>query len=98
MAEIRVRFSPAPSGGLQVGNVRTALFNWLYARHTSGTFLLRIEDTDVARSSRASIDRIQQTLHWLGLEWDEAPVLQSHRFDAYLAAADHLLAAGDAYE
>ncbi len=98
MAEPRVRFSPAPSGGLQVGNVRTALFNWLYARHTGGAFLLRIEDTDVARSSQESIDRIQATLHWLGLEWDEPPVLQSHRFDAYLAAADRLLANGHAYE
>jgi glutamyl-tRNA synthetase len=98
MADARVRFSPAPSGGLQVGNVRTALFNWLYARHTGGAFLLRIEDTDVARSSQESVDRIQQTLVWLGLVWDEPPVLQSHRFDAYLAAADQLLEHGDAYE
>jgi glutamyl-tRNA synthetase len=98
MSEVRVRFSPAPSGGLQVGNVRTALYNWLYARHTGGTFVLRIEDTDITRSSQESIDRIQQTLHWLGLEWDEGPVLQSHRFDAYLAAAQKLLEDGHAYE
>jgi glutamyl-tRNA synthetase len=98
MADVRVRFSPAPSGGLQVGNVRTALFNWLYARHTGGTFLLRIEDTDVTRSSQESIDRIQQTLQWLHLAWDEEPVRQSHRFDAYLSAAQRLLDGGQAYE
>ncbi len=98
MSDVRVRFSPAPSGGLQVGNVRTALYNWLYARHTGGTFILRIEDTDVTRSSQESTDRIQQTLHWLGLEWDEGPVLQSHRFDAYLSAAHKLLDDGHAYE
>jgi glutamyl-tRNA synthetase len=94
----RLRFSPAPSGHLQVGNVRTALYNYLYARHTGGTFILRIEDTDVARSTQESIDQIQETLRWLGLDWDEGPVLQSHRFDAYLAAAQQLLAAGHAYE
>jgi glutamyl-tRNA synthetase len=98
MSEVRVRFSPAPTGYLQVGNVRTALYNYLYARHTGGTYILRIEDTDVARSTQASIDQIQEVLSWLGLEWDDGPILQSHRFDAYLAAAQQLLDDGHAYE
>jgi glutamyl-tRNA synthetase len=98
MSDIRLRFSPAPTGFLQLGNVRAALYNWLYARHTGGTFILRLEDTDVVRSTQESIDRIQSSLRWLGLEWDEGPYLQSHRFDAYLAAAQRLLVGGHAYE
>ena len=98
MADARLRFSPAPTGWLHIGSVRTALYNFLYARHTAGTFILRIEDTDVARSTQESVDQIQQVLHWLGLEWDEGPILQSSRFDAYLAAARRLLDAGHAYE
>jgi glutamyl-tRNA synthetase len=99
MAEpVRVRFSPAPTGFLHVGGARTALFNWLFARHHGGAFILRIEDTDVARSREEWITGIQQTLLWLGLDWDEGPVLQSGRFDAYLAAAERLLAEGRAYE
>ena len=94
----RVRFSPAPTGSLHVGSARTALFNWLYARHHGGTFCLRIEDTDRARSKEEWVVGIQETLRWLGLEWDEGPVLQSSRFQEYLAAADDLLAAGRAYE
>jgi len=94
----RVRFSPAPTGSLHVGSARTALFNWLYARHHGGTFCLRIEDTDRARSSTEWTVGIQDTLRWLGLEWDEGPVLQSARTQEYLAAADDLLAAGRAYE
>jgi glutamyl-tRNA synthetase len=94
----RLRFSPAPSGYLQLGNVRTALYNWLHARHSGGTFILRIEDTDVARTTQESIDEIQQILRWLGIVWDEGPFLQSHRFDAYLDAAHKLLEQGDAYE
>ncbi len=97
-SDVRLRFSPAPTGFLHIGSVRTALYNWLHARHTGGTFILRIEDTDVARSTQESIDQIQQVLRWLGLDWDEGPVLQSGRFDAYLAAADRLLAEGKAYE
>jgi glutamyl-tRNA synthetase len=96
--EIRLRFSPAPTGFLHIGSVRTALFNWLQARHTGGTFILRIEDTDVARSTDESIEQIQQVLRWIGLDWDEGPYLQSHRFDEYLAAAQRLLDAGAAYE
>ena len=94
----RVRFSPAPTGPLHVGAARTALFNWLFARHEAGTFILRIEDTDVARSRPEWIEGIQETLAWLGLDWDEGPVLQSVRFELYHAAADRLLAEGSAYE
>ena len=94
----RVRFSPAPTGSLHVGGARTALFNWLFARHEEGTFVLRIEDTDVARSRPEWIEGIQDTLRWLGLDWDEGPVLQSTRFDRYHAAADRLVADGRAYE
>jgi glutamyl-tRNA synthetase len=94
----RVRFSPAPTGSLHVGGARTALFNWLFARHEGGVFILRIEDTDVARSRPEWIEGIQDTLGWLGLDWDEGPILQSTRFDRYHAAADRLLAEGWAYE
>ncbi|HTL85005.1 MAG TPA: glutamate--tRNA ligase [Acidimicrobiia bacterium] len=94
----RLRFSPAPTGFLHIGSVRTALFNWLQARHTGGTFILRIEDTDVARSTDESIEQIQQVMRWIGLDWDEGPYLQSHRFDEYLASAQRLLDAGLAYE
>lgn len=97
-SDIRLRFSPAPTGFLHIGSVRTALFNYLQARHAGGTFILRIEDTDVARSTDESIEQIQQVMRWVGLEWDEGPYLQSHRFDDYLAAAQRLLDSGDAYE
>ena len=73
---------------MHIGSARTALFNWLYARHHGGTFVLRIEDTDVARSREEWVVGIQDTLRWLGLDWDEAPMLQSSRFDIYVAAAD----------
>jgi glutamyl-tRNA synthetase len=95
---IKVRFSPAPTGSLHIGSARTALFNWLYARHHAGTFVLRIEDTDVARSREEWVIGIQDTLRWLGLDWDEGAYLQSKRFDLYVAAADRLFAQGDAYE
>jgi glutamyl-tRNA synthetase len=95
---IRVRFSPAPTGSLHIGGARTALFNWLYARHHDGVFVLRIEDTDVARSRDEWVVGIQDTLRWLGVDWDVGPVMQSWRFDVYLAAADRLLEQGDAYE
>jgi glutamyl-tRNA synthetase len=98
MADVRVRFSPAPSGSLHVGSAHTALFNWLFARHHGGTFILRIEDTDVTRSRAEWVEGIQTTMAWLGLDWDEGPVLQSTRFAGYLAAADQLIASGDAYE
>ena len=99
----KVRFSPAPTGSLHIGGARTALFNWLYARHHAGSdgggvFVLRIEDTDVARSRDEWVVGIQETLRWLGLDWDEGPYLQSTRFEIYLAAAERLLEQGDAYE
>jgi glutamyl-tRNA synthetase len=95
---IRVRFSPAPSGELHVGSARTALFNWLYARHTAGAFLVRIEDTDTSRTREEWVDAIGDTLRWLGLDWDEAPWRQSRRIEEYLTAAEALLASGHAYE
>ena len=98
MTRARLRFSPAPTGFLHIGSVRTALYNWLHARHVEGTFILRIEDTDVARSTQESVDQIQQVMHWLGLEWDEGPYLQSARFDAYLSAAARMVDEQLAYE
>lgn len=94
----RVRFSPAPTGSLHVGSARTALFNWLFARHHGGTFCLRVEDTDRTRSRDEWVVGIQDALRWLGLVWDEGPVLQSARTQEYLAAADELREAGHAYE
>jgi glutamyl-tRNA synthetase len=93
----RVRFAPAPTGYLHVGGARTALFNWLFARHTGGTFVLRIEDTDAERSREEWVEGIQTTLRWLGLDWDEGPYRQSERGEQYRAAADRLLAEGRAY-
>jgi glutamyl-tRNA synthetase len=98
MSDIRVRFSPAPTGMMHIGNARTALFNWLFARHTGGMFILRIEDTDVLRSTSEAVEQIQVVLRWLGLDWDEGPILQSTRFDRYLEAAARLVEQGDAYE
>jgi glutamyl-tRNA synthetase len=96
--KVRVRFSPAPTGLMHIGNARTVLFNWLYARHTGGTFILRIEDTDVVRSTSEAVEQIQVVLRFLGLDWDEGPILQSTRFDRYLEAAQRLRDQGDAYE
>jgi glutamyl-tRNA synthetase len=98
MKEVRVRFSPAPTGSLHVGSARTALFNYLYARHHGGVLVLRIEDTDRARSRDEWVVGIQDSLRWLGLDWDEGPVLQSERFAEYRAAADQLLETGRVYE
>jgi glutamyl-tRNA synthetase len=98
MSQVRLRFSPAPTGFLHIGSVRTALYNWLHARHVRGTFILRIEDTDIARSTQESVDQIQHVLRWLGLDWDEGPYLQSTRFDAYLAAAHRMVEEQHAYE
>ncbi len=101
----RVRFAPSPTGYLHVGGARTALFNWLYARRHGGTFVLRIEDTDVERSSAEMITGILDGLRWLGIDWDEgpevggphAPYLQSERLDRYRAAAHRLVETGHAY-
>jgi glutamyl-tRNA synthetase len=93
----RVRFAPSPTGYLHVGGARTAIFNWLFARHEGGTFILRIEDTDVDRNRPELVDGILESLRWLGLDWNEGPVFQSQRLEMYRAAADALLANGSAY-
>lgn len=93
----RLRFAPSPTGDLHVGGARAALFNWLYARSTGGTFLLRIEDTDTERSTEAALASILESMRWLGLDWDEELVYQSKRSDMYRAAVDKLLAEGLAY-
>jgi glutamyl-tRNA synthetase len=97
MAAPRVRFAPSPTGSLHVGGARTALYNWLFARRHGGTFLLRIEDTDVERSKRELTDQILDAMTWLGLSWDEGPFFQSERQASYREAAARLLAEGKAY-
>lgn len=92
-----VRFAPSPTGYLHIGGARTALFNWLYARHCGGKYLLRIEDTDRARSTPEAIAAILDSLHWLGLDPDEPPVYQSQRFERHREVALRLLAEGKAY-
>jgi len=94
---VRVRFAPSPTGYLHIGSARTALFNWLYARHYGGKLLLRIEDTDRARSEDRFLQEIMTDLKWLGIDWDEEPMYQSKRFDVYRAAAEDLLKQGRAY-
>jgi glutamyl-tRNA synthetase len=93
----RVRFAPSPTGYLHVGGARTALFNWLFARHFNGTFILRIEDTDFERSSEAMVDGILEGMRWIGLSWDEGPFFQSQRLPLYQATAERLVASGHAY-
>ncbi len=93
----RVRFAPSPTGYLHVGGARTALFNWLFARHTGGTFILRIEDTDFERSSEEMVEGILEGMRWLGLTWDEGPFFQSQRLDLYKATAAKIVAGGHAY-
>lgn len=110
---VRVRFAPSPTGYLHIGGARTALFNWLYARHTGGTFVLRIEDTDTARNTQEAVDVILNGMRWLGLEWDEgpltgdpkgpskgdyAPYFQSQRLDIYKRRIQELRDKGMAYE
>jgi glutamyl-tRNA synthetase len=104
-APVRLRFAPSPTGRPQVGNMRTAMFDWLFARHTGGTFILRIEDTDVARIAPGSLEDHLEGLRWLGLDWDEGPEVggdygpyfQSQRLQLYKEAADRLVRQGDAY-
>jgi glutamyl-tRNA synthetase len=93
----RVRFAPSPTGYLHVGGARTALFNWLFARHFGGTLILRIEDTDFERSSEEMVEGILVGMRWLGLKWDEGPFFQSQRLDLYRQTAEKLLASGHAY-
>src|SRR5882724_7099746 len=110
---VRVRFAPSPTGFLHIGGARTALFNWLYARHTGGTFILRIEDTDAARNTQEAVEVILDGLRWLGLDWDEGPVsgdstgaakgdrgpyFQSQRGENYRLRVEALLSRGLAYE
>ncbi len=94
---VRTRFAPSPTGYLHIGGARTALFNWLFSRHHKGTFVLRIEDTDVARSTKESIQAILDGLSWLGLNWDEGPFFQSQMFDTYRSHAYKLLEKDLAY-
>ncbi len=104
-SNVRVRFAPSPTGYPHVGNIRTALFNWLFARHSSGSFIVRIEDTDVNRKVEGAMEAILDSLHWLGIDWDEGPEVggsfgpyfQSQRLDVYQKTAQHLLAEGHAY-
>src|SRR5947209_10536771 len=111
--KVRVRFAPSPTGYLHIGGARTALFNWVYARHTGGTFILRIEDTDVARNTQEAVEVILQGLRWLGLDWDEGPIgsdatgpskgefgpyFQSQRKEIYQRRVQALLSRGLAYE
>jgi glutamyl-tRNA synthetase len=97
MAEVRVRFAPSPTGYLHIGGVRTALFNWLFARHERGKFILRIEDTDQTRSTDEAIQAILDGLRWVGLDWDEGPFRQTERMDLYRRHALQLLEKGQAY-
>ncbi|MGH3148566.1 MAG: glutamate--tRNA ligase [Rubrobacter sp.] len=104
-SRVRVRYAPSPTGLLHVGGVRTALFNWLFARKNGGVFVLRIEDTDLARSTEESVDQLGRSLRWIGLDWDEGPEAggphppyrQTERFDLYRRAARELLDSGAAY-
>ncbi|MBA7469877.1 Glutamate--tRNA ligase [subsurface metagenome] len=103
---VRVRFAPSPTGYPHVGNIRTALFNWLFARHCGGSFIVRIEDTDVTRKVRGALEAMLESLRWLGLDWDEgpevggdyAPYVQSERRDLYQKCAQQLLEGGHAYK
>lgn len=97
MKKIITRFPPSPTGALHIGGARTALFNWLYARHTKGSFVLRIEDTDKARSTAKSVDAIFKGLEWLGIDWDEGPFFQSERAEIYSEYIQKLISSGNAY-
>ena len=94
---LRVRFAPSPTGFLHVGGGRTALFNWLFARRHGGTFILRIEDTDLERSTEESVRTILEGLSWLGITWDEGPHFQSRSVEEHRALALRLLGEGKAY-
>lgn len=98
MSTVRTRFAPSPTGHVHVGNIRAAIFNWLFARNQGGQFLLRVEDTDRERSTPEAMETLRQAMDWLGLAADEDPVYQSSRTDAHLAAAEDLLSRGLAYK
>ncbi|WP_428772217.1 glutamate--tRNA ligase [Vibrio sp.] len=95
---VKTRFAPSPTGFLHVGGARTALYSWLYAKNQGGEFVLRIEDTDLERSTPEAVDAILEGMSWLGLEWDEGPYYQTKRFDRYNEMVDKLLAEGKAYK
>ena len=97
MKQIITRFPPSPTGYLHVGGARTALFNWLYARHMNGRFILRIEDTDTQRSTEASVDAIFEALQWLNIDWDEGPYFQTQRLDIYNEYIQKMIDSGHAY-
>ncbi len=94
---VRTRFAPSPTGYLHIGGVRTALYSWLYARKQGGQFILRIEDTDLERSTQESVDAILEGMKWIGLDYDEGPYFQTERFDRYAEVIQQLLEQGDAY-
>src|SRR3954465_122478 len=94
---MRVRFAPSPTGALHIGGARTALYNWLAARHAGGTFVLRIEDTDRERSTPENVEQILDALRWLELEYDEGPIFQSQRADRHREIIEQLLEGGHAY-
>ena len=97
MSDVRVRFAPSPTGNVHIGNIRAAIFNWLYARHVGGKFLLRVEDTDLERSTPEAIQTLLACMEWLKLDYDEPVVYQTHNVQKHLAAAEKLLADGRAY-
>ena len=97
MSEVITRFPPSPTGYLHLGGARTAIFNWLYARHMKGRFVLRFEDTDVERSRQEYVDSILESLEWLGIDWDEGPYFQTRRFPVYREYIQKLLDSGHAY-
>ncbi len=94
---VRVRFAPSPTGQVHIGNIRAAIFNWLFARHADGAFLLRVEDTDLERSTPEAIETLLRVMAWLGLDYDEEPVYQSARAERHLEVVEQLLASGAAY-
>ena len=96
--EVRVRFAPSPTGKVHIGNIRAAIYNWLFARHTGGRFLLRVEDTDLERSTPEAIRVLFECMEWLGLDWDEEVFYQTKNVKRHLEAVDRLLASGHAYK
>ena len=98
MSDIRVRFAPSPTGKVHIGNIRAAIYNWLYARHTGGKFLLRVEDTDLERSTPEAIRALFECMEWLGLDWDEDVFYQTKNAKRHIEAVERLLASGHAYK
>lgn len=96
-ANVRVRFAPSPTGHLHIGGMRSAIFNWLFARHNNGKFLLRIEDTDIERSKKEYTDSILASFAWMHIDWDEPVVIQSERINRHKEIAQQLLIQGKAY-